>query len=319
MKLSILFLALFLFFATTTNAQFLPTANLTIFSESGDKFFLILNGERQNEVAQTNIRLEELPQPYYNCKIIFENPAMKEISKSVLMVVDANNVPQDVTYRIKKDKSGKAVLRFYSFSPAEQNMPRPSNCAVYRFNHPDEVIYGGGVQMGVESRNNTTTTRAGVSIGGVNLGVNVSVNESQSQSRNGGQQGEIISYDQPNNQNYSYQDNNNRQRNNNHRSDCNGMSNMNFQDAMKSIKESGFDETRLSTAQQIIESNCMTANQIVEVCKAMSFEETKLSFAKFAYAYCLDANNYFNVSKVFSFDASKQELNEYVRNQKSTR
>jgi hypothetical protein len=72
-------------------AQPAPTANLTIFSEDGNKFFLILNGERQNNVAQTNIRVEELVQPYYSCKVIFEDKALGEISKSVLMVRDADN------------------------------------------------------------------------------------------------------------------------------------------------------------------------------------------------------------------------------------
>ena len=53
-------------------AQWVPTANLTIFSEDGLKFYLVLNGERYNDVTQTNIRIEELPNPYYNCKIIFD-------------------------------------------------------------------------------------------------------------------------------------------------------------------------------------------------------------------------------------------------------
>lgn len=71
---------------SVVSAQFLPTANLTIFSEDGNKFYLILNGERQNDEPQTNIRIEELPQPYYNCKIIFEDKSMKEISKNMLML-----------------------------------------------------------------------------------------------------------------------------------------------------------------------------------------------------------------------------------------
>lgn len=139
-----LLLTSMLFLTGTSYAQFLPTSNLTIFSEDGYKFFLILNGERQNEVAQTNIRLEELPQPYYSCKIIFEDPTQKEITKNNLMLVDANNIHQDVTYKIKKDKSGKQVLRFYSFMPAEQNMMRPSNVPVYRYGQPNVIVSGPG-------------------------------------------------------------------------------------------------------------------------------------------------------------------------------
>ena len=47
--------------------------HLTIFSEDGDKFFVMLNGEKQNTMAQSNLRIEDLPQPYYSAKIIFED------------------------------------------------------------------------------------------------------------------------------------------------------------------------------------------------------------------------------------------------------
>ena len=40
------------------------TSNLVIFSEDGYKFFIILNGIRQNEVAQTNVKVMGLNQPY---------------------------------------------------------------------------------------------------------------------------------------------------------------------------------------------------------------------------------------------------------------
>ena len=80
---------LLIFVSITAQAQWTPTANLTIFSEDGDKFYLILNGEKYNEEPETNIRVEELPNPYYNCKIIFADASLPEISKSMLMLTDA--------------------------------------------------------------------------------------------------------------------------------------------------------------------------------------------------------------------------------------
>src|SRR5205085_6529452 len=70
--------------------------NLTIFSEDGDKFYLILNGEKQNTAPQTNIRVEELPQPYYNAKIIFADSAVMPISKNNLRIADADGTMMDV-------------------------------------------------------------------------------------------------------------------------------------------------------------------------------------------------------------------------------
>ena len=111
---------------------------------------MILNGEKYNDVAQTNIRIEELPNPYYNCKVIFEDKTLPAISKNALMLADANGVMQDVTYRIKKDNKGKPVLRFFSFVPAQQNMLRPTNCTTYRFGNPNSIIAGPGYINGTK-------------------------------------------------------------------------------------------------------------------------------------------------------------------------
>jgi len=62
-----------------------PVANLTIFSDSGDKFFLYLNGEKQNNVAQTNLRVEDLPQAYYSAKIVFDDEVTAELKRIILL------------------------------------------------------------------------------------------------------------------------------------------------------------------------------------------------------------------------------------------
>ena len=46
-------------------------SNLTVFSEDGSKFYLILNGIRQNDVAQTNIKVSDLSLPSYQARILF--------------------------------------------------------------------------------------------------------------------------------------------------------------------------------------------------------------------------------------------------------
>ncbi len=306
------------------NAQFMPTANLTIFSEDGNKFFLILNGERQNDVAQTNIRLEELPQPYYNCKIVFEDPSLKEISKNMLMLSDANGVMQDVTYKIKKDKNGKATLRFFSFVPAQQNMIRPSNCAVYRYGNPGMIIAGPGFSA------NTGNGGVGMQMNGGGVNINVRVDDD----RNTYRQNDYN--DNYNNNNYNNNNYNNNYQNRNptdrmRRQDVNNhyyaqndqraqgcfnaypMDRMSFDDALKTLKNEGFDETRLDIAKQIASTNCLNTNQISSMCQAFGFEASKLEFAKYAYDHCTDPNSYFKIVNIFSFSSSKTELNNYIK------
>ena len=62
-------------------AQNQRTGNLTIFSEDGDKFYLVLNGEKQNDIPQSNIRIEELPQPYYSARIILPTSLFRHYLK----------------------------------------------------------------------------------------------------------------------------------------------------------------------------------------------------------------------------------------------
>ncbi len=309
MKQISLFISYFLW-ALTTQAQFLPTANLTVFSEDGYKFFLILNGERMNDEAQTNIRIEELPNPYYNCRIIFEDRSQKELVKNNLMLTDGDGIPMDVTYKIKKDKSGKQVLRFFSFIPAEQNMLRPANTMVYRYGAPSAPIWGPGIQANVNipgGRNGQGGAQINVNVPNVNVNVNTGRNTTTRQYSE-----EVYyddSFDGP-------QTNQRMQRQNvrmNNMPCATPMTARDFEDALKIIRAESFDETRLNIAKQVMANNCLNTSQIVSICNLFSFEKNKLDFAKFAYGYCSEQRNYFRVNQVFNFDASKQELNNYIQ------
>ena len=79
---------------------------------------------------------------------------------------------RDVTYKIKKDKNGKQSLRFFSFIPVQQNMVRPSNCAVYRYGNPGVMISGPGFNdQQVNIRGNQGNGSVGIQMngGGVNM------------------------------------------------------------------------------------------------------------------------------------------------------
>lgn len=97
----------FLFFIMTSFvfAQGSPIGHLTIFSEDGDKFYLILNGEQQNDIAQTNIRIEDLNQPYYNARIQFEDKTLLDITTNNMMIADIDGIMSDVTYKIRRHKN----------------------------------------------------------------------------------------------------------------------------------------------------------------------------------------------------------------------
>lgn len=88
-----------------------------------------------------------------------------------------------------------------------------------------------------------------------------------------------------------------------------------FDERLTAIKNTSFDNDRLSKAQQIFDDEYLTTNQVIDVVKVFSFDDSKLNFAKWAYKRTIDKKNYFKVEDHLSFGNSKNELREYVKKQ----
>jgi hypothetical protein len=292
-------------------AQMQTGGNLTVFSEDGDAFYLVLNGEKQNDQPQTNIRIEDLPQPYYSAKIIFENKALTPISKGNLMLTDADGKLMDVTYKIKKDKSNKPKLVYYSMIEVKQDFMPPANMYVRQWGQPQpQSQYGGGIRQNNPSTQQGGGVGASVNMPGMNVNISISDPDGMGMgsSTTTHHQQTTISQHTTTNQSGGYQQP--------QRGCANNwpMNTGDFAAAKKTINESSFDDTKLTTAKSIVSSNCLSTDQIVQVCNSFSFEDNKLAFAKFAYKYCTDPKNYFKVNNVFSFSSNKEELSEFTQN-----
>jgi hypothetical protein len=80
------------------------------------------------------------------------------------------------------------------------------------------------------------------------------------------------------------------------------MNSRDFAKALQMIHDASFDDDKLRVAEQMALDNTLCIDQIMAVCRLMSFEKNKLEFAKFAYASCAEQQNYFKgTSKKFSF------------------
>lgn len=280
------------------------TGNLTIFSEDGDKFYLVLNGEMQNDIPQTNIRIEDLNQPFYNTKILFEDKSLIEITKNNLEIADMDGEYQDVTYKIKRDKNNKNKLKlnFFSESPVDRRYVAPKNVHVIHYGVPEPVR--------TVSQTTTTTTVGGnsgmgmgVNVGGISM--NININEpsgvySETTTTTVGHSNQGSGHNNPGNTR-----------------GCNGKYPMNsndFNSALASVKKQNFDDTKLKVAKQIVQANCLNVNQIKQLANTINFEETKLDFAKFAYDYCTEQKKYFQLNDIFSFSTNVDDLTEYIQN-----
>lgn len=311
-------LSLTLFFSSLLAMAQQPVANLTIFSDNGDKFFLYLNGEKQNNVAQTNLRVEDLPQAYYSAKIVFDDEVTAEIEKKYLALTDADGVMQDVTYKIKRDKNNdKMSLKFFSMVPVQQNYSPPANVHVQQYGVPIQLITIAPTSPTGTTVTQTTTTTTTTGVGtnnpnnsGISVnagGINMNININDPILVNGTTQTTTTTTSSSSSNNMT----NNATNSTN--IGCIEMIAGDFTSALATIKKQGFDDTRLSTAKQIAGSNCLNTNQISNICKEFGFEESKLEFAKFAYDHCSEKKNYFKVNNVFSFSSSADELNTYIQ------
>ena len=86
-----------------------------------------------------------------------------------------------------------------------------------------------------------------------------------------------------------------------------------YQDLILQIRNSSFESDKFSIAKQAIRSNYMSADQIGGIMMEFSYESSKIDFAKFAYAYCIDQQNYYQVNSAFSYSSSIQEMEKFLK------
>lgn len=275
---------------------------VTIFSEDGEQFYLILNGIRQNENPETNVQVQGLTSDYYTAKIIFNNEQLEDIDKKFLMATGEGCKPCDVTYKIKYDKKGVMVLKPFSFSSLAVVSPPPTNVQVVQFNTKPMPAPLLGVQI-TETTTTTTTNsgdnvNVGVNVGGINMGVNVNVNDGYGQTTTHSTTTTYTS--QTVTQTPVYDD------------VCYPMNESNFNNLVNSISDKSFDDSKLTLAKQATSANCLKASQIKRLLELFSFEDSKLELAKHAYSYCFDPQNYYQVNDAFTYESSIEELDEYI-------
>lgn len=90
----------------------------------------------------------------------------------------------------------------------------------------------------------------------------------------------------------------------------------NFSTALATINNRSFDSDRLTLAKQIASSNCLTCSQVKQIIKTLSYESSRLEFAKYAYTRVYDPQNYYQINDSFSFSSSITELNDYIKSLK---
>ena len=79
------------------------------------------------------------------------------------------------------------------------------------------------------------------------------------------------------------------------------------------IARASFDSDKLLIANQFIKHNTISAKEVADVMRLLTYESNKLEFAKNAYEACYDKENYFLVNQAFTYSSSIRQLNAFIR------
>ena len=304
-------------------------SNVIFFSEEGEKFYVIMNGLRQNNEPQTNVKVSGIPASTYKVKIIFQDTAFGVSTKTIGL-----DPSSEQTYNIRRRNDAKGlgadlkavgkgwqkdlggdtatkelyVLRLLSNVNIAQAAPPASSQQVVVYSPAPAPVVSGSSSTTVVTTTTppTTGTNTGVNmnvnVGGVGMGMNMNVYDQTTTSQTttvtttGGPATTVVyvpGYAGP--------------------IGCPmPMAPGDFANAKNSISSKDFESTKLDISKQIVGGNCLTSAQVKEVMQLFDFEASKLDFAKFAYGHTYDKGNYFVVNDAFDFESSVSDLNAYI-------
>ncbi len=319
----ILLFVLLLFSTQFVHAQ--GIGNVVLFAQEGERFWVILNGERQNQEPQTNVKINELRAPMYKMKIIFEDKTIPELDKNLYLEEGS-----EVTLNIRKNNKGKYDTRYISSVPVAQASLEPAfGQYVMTFGQQLQQMNTQGVGTTSQSttiQNTTTTVGSGgnlnnnqdnnnisinLNLGGLGLGmatqqqtgiVQQQTTMTTTQTTTGGP-GAVYIAPQPIIYVPGYTG----------RIGCPLPITPNEFDRMvASVRNKSFESNMEETAKTITKKTCLTVSQVEEMVEVFGFENTKLAYAKFAYRYTYDIDNYFHVADRLTYSSSQSDLMRFI-------
>lgn len=297
----------------TTLAQ---KTNLILFTEANEKFTLNINGVKQNDVPQSNVKVEGLEANAVQAQVIFDGatPPLKQ-----LIALEAG---RQMTFVVKKNNKGSYVFRLISNSELPA-VPVTSGS----YTSPAETPPSSG-QPSATPATTVTVPATSVSVNGTSVKVNVSAGETSANTNVNIQVDGLtpgVTTTQSTTSNTTISSSSSNVASNSHEpltpqptapsknSGCmTAMFAADFERAKKSIEAKSFVEEQMTVCKQVIQANCFSVKQVISLMEIFSYEESKLSVAKLAYSKTVDKGNYYQVNDGFSYSASVEELNKFI-------
>lgn len=309
----------------TGGIAFAQSSNAILFTENGEKFTAILNGLRQNNKPETNVKVTGLNAEWYKLKVIFDNSALGE--KSFNLGVQLGN---ETSYSIKKNSKGEYVMRLVSSVPMAEAPASVATQTVVNYNNQGVQNTGGVTHS--QTTTKTTTHSGNPDNVNMNMGVNMGEEGGNISINVSGMDGETTQTHTTTTTTVTHSTTTQTYEPdpapvappaNAYLPGYTGavgctppMTPAEFSEVKGTISSKSFEETKITIAKQIMDSHCMFASQVKDLMGLFTFEESKLDIAKYAYGHTYDVGNYYKLNDAFTFSTSTDELNQYVNSRK---
>jgi len=336
MKITKLLSFLLVFMTVGFTAQ--EKINLVIFSEDGDAFYAYVNGIRQNDKYETNVKVTGVS-PNVSLRIEFENKAYPSLKKAGYFEAGMEH-----TIRIKRDTKQVVKLTYFGQTTLAESQNNGATTIAY---HPAENPINTTTQpntpapqntnmeqntnMSVGGTTVTTTTTTGgqnnenvnmnINVGGV--GINMNVGGNMPVTRQQTVTSTTVTTRSSTNISEGNGSNNNTNTNGGvsvsnagagaSKAGCvTAMSAANFAKMKQNVESKPFSDTKMSTAKIATKNACLSVDQVKEICNLFSMDDDKLAYAKYAYDYCVDKSTYYEIGDIFSFSSTTDEFNKFL-------
>jgi hypothetical protein len=332
MKKSVLFFAAL--FVLTIGGFAQDTYNVVIFSEDGEPFYAYMNGIRQNDKPETNIRVTGLNASALNVRVEFEDKNLPKLKQNVMPEPGYEhtiNIRRNMKKELKMSYFGRVALADAQQGSATniayhtaENTPDNNGSSTSQTSNSGYNMGDGGVSV------TTTTTSTQISSSPNNVSINMGGNGINVNMTGNGVQNSSSSttvtttsstgYSSSSSVSGSSQDystggtrNVNTGSNSGNYSACSVPMAPGAYDKMKkSVEEKPFSDTKMSTAKIATKNSCLSSAQIKGICQLFNMDDDKLAYAKYAYDYCVDKSNYYTVSEIFSFSSTTDSFNKFL-------
>ena len=332
---------------------FFSQSSLTVFNNSGQQFYVILNGIKQNSIAQTNVPVSGIKNGSYSVKLIFADGKTPDIDKNFML-----DEPSDVTTRVVF-KKGKGKLQLIGMEPANSQSTL-QNTVVYRPNdavtYSDAVIVSQTINQQVETvptqiNSNTGLNQNGqvISSGSTqesqtiqqsttvtdpvngNVGININMNVQDPALNNGqggvnmsvnmnGTQSQTTTFTTTTSSSSSIGQSGTTTKPNSQAVSSSPKPIITCQnilgDAQATIDDletMNFEDDQIKVVKADLANYCLTAAQAYKIIEVFNFEENRLELAKYFYDRMIDKDKGNTLLNLFNFDATKVEFRNYIR------